>query len=92
MDEPDSDVSNCPECVEFARLVTDYLDGDATIEVRQELMLHVHLCPHCARLLWGLERTIECYRSESSCEVPASARRQLWEALMRELRGDEQED
>jgi hypothetical protein len=91
MKEHEDDPGECPECSAFLAWVSEYLEGDATLEVRQELMMHVHSCKQCARLLWSMERLVDVCRAEPGCDMPAATHRQLWETLIRELQRDQDE-
>jgi len=79
------DTHECPECGEFMEWVADYLDGEETLEVRQQLMVHAHSCTDCARLLWSMKRVVRVCHSETGCEVPGDVHKRLWDALTREL-------
>ncbi|MEO0082350.1 MAG: zf-HC2 domain-containing protein [candidate division WOR-3 bacterium] len=88
MKHKDKETYSCPECEELFVLVNEYLDGEVTVEARQELMAHVTSCADCARMLWKMERLIVCCRTEPGQPIPETTHRQLWETLLKELRSD----
>lgn len=81
----DNPAYSCAECEELFVLVNEYLDGEVTIEARQELMAHVTSCDDCARMLWRMERLVACCRTEPGLPMPDTTHRQLWEVLLKEL-------
>ncbi|OYD15392.1 hypothetical protein CH330_05810 [candidate division WOR-3 bacterium JGI_Cruoil_03_51_56] len=78
-----------PECSRLLDWIVDYLDGKVTEKMRQEIILHVQTCEHCARLLWGMKRIVRYCQMQTDCDVPLLAHQQLWEALICEFETEE---
>lgn len=91
MNSPDKSLSSCSECEQLFVLVNEYLDGEVSVEARQELMAHVTSCQDCARMLWKMERLICCCRAEPGESVPEAVHRELWQVLLRELHSQAEE-
>lgn len=85
MSESDDRFAECPECAEFLDWIAEFLDGEASTEVRQELMLHVHSCASCTRLVWSLRRVLGFCRTQVGQEVPQVVHEQLWQVLIQEF-------
>lgn len=80
----------CPECSQFLTWIADYVDGELDQEVRHELMMHVHSCEHCARMLWSMERLVGYCRTEPGWEMPTQVREQFWQVIVREIRSGQE--
>lgn len=85
MSEDQDRVDECVECLELAELLSEYLDGDATPEMRAALMEHVQSCSHCARLVWKMRELIGRCRCEAPAEVPVEVHQQLWRVIIQEI-------
>lgn len=61
----------CRECAEF---LSDYLDGDLAIEIRQVFEGHLSLCPNCVTYLEQFRLTVlagqAAYGDDSEPDVP----------------------
>jgi anti-sigma factor RsiW len=90
MSDDQDNVYECIECIELAELLSEYLDGEATPEMRAALMEHVQSCDHCARLVWKLRELVGRCRCEAPAEVPIEVHRQLWQVIVREIRVERQ--
>ncbi len=85
-----TDNSNeCIECNELLELLVDYLDGEATEEVRHRIIIHLQDCPRCTRLFWSMRRTVSYCQMESCCDMPSLVHQRLWEALSQELEAED---
>jgi anti-sigma factor RsiW len=76
----------CPECEQLIALMSDYLDSEETVEMRRELMAHIHTCGTCARVFWTMKRVVAECRCEERVDVPSGVHQQLWQVLVREIR------
>uniref|UniRef100_A0A7C4GH76 Putative zinc-finger domain-containing protein n=1 Tax=candidate division WOR-3 bacterium TaxID=2052148 RepID=A0A7C4GH76_UNCW3 len=85
-------VHECHECAELLEWAAAYLDGEASAELRSELMVHVHDCAVCARMLRSLQRMVEVFHLIPHQEVPAHVHEQLWIAIRHELDSVRDED
>lgn len=74
------------ECSEFEALIVEYMEGDATVEVRRRIMVHLQSCRGCASLFWSMKRTVSYCRMEHCHDLPPEARTRLWDALRREFK------
>lgn len=86
------DITECRECSELLDLLVDFLDGKASEQARAELMVHVHSCDHCARLLWSMRRVVVVCRSEIRTQVPSTIHERLWAVLREELTAGRADD
>lgn len=86
MSEHEELLMECAECAELVAMMSDCLDSEETVEMRQELMTHIQTCEHCARLYWKMKRLIVECRCEERVQVPDATHRQLWHVLVREIR------
>ncbi len=61
-------------CKDFLKELTDYLDGNISVTVREELDEHLHWCRDCHVVLNTTKKTIEIYRDNRLYELPDSWR------------------
>ncbi len=64
----------------FARL-SEFLDGELTEEICQEIQAHMEGCEPCQALSRTLQRTVELCRQLPSRPLPEETRRALWALL-----------
>ncbi|MBD3368653.1 MAG: hypothetical protein GF405_10865 [Candidatus Eisenbacteria bacterium] len=70
------------DCTEFWKLLSEYLDGDLSREVRVEFEEHMETCEDARALFRTFERTITLHKRVSfRQEVPEDVRRRLSAAL-----------
>ncbi len=70
------------DCTEFWQLLSAYIDGDLSTEVRIEFEEHMETCEDARVLFRTFEQTIVLHRQVSFVEeVPENVRRRLSEAL-----------
>lgn len=92
MKERAETVHECRQCAELLEWAAAYLEGDAPAELRRELLVHVHDCAVCARLLRSLQRMVELFHLTPHQEVPAEVHERLWVAIRHELYAEEAGD
>jgi len=80
----------CRECTELLEWASAYLEGDATDELRRELMIHVHSCATCARVYRSLKRVVHFCHLETGHDVPSVVHERLWIAIREELFSEEE--
>jgi len=85
-------VRECHECAELMEWAAAYLEGEATAELRRELLVHVRDCAVCARLLRSLQRMVQVFHLTPHQEVPAEVHERLWIAIRHELYEDDEEE
>ena len=39
------------DCYSFDRIISDYIDADLNVKLRQEANEHISVCPHCKEKL-----------------------------------------
>jgi anti-sigma factor RsiW len=69
-------------CKDFLKELTDYLDGNISVTVREELDEHLHWCRDCHVVLNTTKKTIEIYRDNRLYELPEKLRQQLQQAII----------
>ena len=69
----------CRECAEF---LSDYLDGDLAVEVRQVFERHLSLCPNCVTYLEQFRATVVAGRAAFGDEAEAEVPEQLIQAIL----------
>jgi anti-sigma factor RsiW len=85
MHSDDASDSQFQECDELLGVLSEYLEGELTEELRREVILHAQTCIHCAQLLNTLRRLVAYCQTEPTCEMPTQVRRELWLAIRHEL-------
>jgi predicted anti-sigma-YlaC factor YlaD len=69
-------------CKELLTSIGDYVDGDASQELCQEIERHISKCENCRVVVDTLNKTIYLYHaSAQETEVPADVRGRLFETL-----------
>jgi len=72
-------------CKHIWRELSNYLDGDVSLELRQEIEAHVAQCRHCAALLDSTYNVIVLIADERTLELPVGFSARLKKRLEREL-------
>lgn len=70
-----------PNCKEFLRELSDYLDDCLDEGTRAELDQHVQECPNCWVVLDTTKRTLKIYKGCEPKAVPAALEDRLMAAL-----------
>jgi anti-sigma factor RsiW len=75
-------------CEEFFAEFADYLEGQVSAEVRQELELHLSQCHACHVLYDSSRKTIKIVSESNSFELPQTAFDPIIDRVMAKLRTD----
>jgi anti-sigma factor RsiW len=73
------------ECAALLTRLSAYLDGDAQAQECAQIEAHCAICPHCASVMEGLQRTIGACRDLGSRSLPEDVRRRARESVRRLL-------
>lgn len=74
------------DCRDLVELVTDFLDGTLSPQVRQALEAHVALCPGCAEYLAQFRETIAAAGQVRPADLSPRTRQVLLDAFRDLLR------
>jgi len=74
-------VTPLPNCKDFLRELTDYLDECLDMETKAELDRHVEECPNCWVVLDTTKRTLKIYKGCEPKAVPVELENKLLNAL-----------
>src|SRR5260370_2181663 len=58
------------KCEEVWREISNYLEGEVTLDLRAAIEEHVQGCKHCTAVLNGTRNVIQLYGDERMLEVP----------------------
>jgi hypothetical protein len=75
-------------CDEFFAEFADYLENQVSLEVRQELELHLSQCRACHVLYDSTRKTIRIVSESNSFELPQNIFDPIIERVMAKLRSD----
>jgi hypothetical protein len=75
-------------CEEFFAEFADYLENQVSLEVRQELELHISQCRACHVLYDSTLKTVKIVSESSSFELPQNVFDPIIERVMAKLRTD----
>ena len=75
-------------CEEFFAEFADYLEGQVSAEVRQELELHLSQCRACHVLYDSSRKTIKIVSESDSFELPQKVFDPIIDRVMAKLRTD----
>jgi anti-sigma factor RsiW len=64
-------------CRQAVELITDYLEGVLSADLRRRLETHLSHCPHCAAYIAQIRATIRASRQIEVDELSPRARRTL---------------
>ena len=71
------------KCEEVFREISNYLDGDLSVELRREFEIHVKSCHHCEVVYDTTRQTIELYCDGELFPLPVEVRERLHVVLRR---------
>ena len=73
-------------CQSLLASISDYVDGELSPELCQELERHLAGCQDCSVMVDTLRKTISLYHecAEDCAEIPAPVRRRLFKTLQLE--------
>jgi anti-sigma factor RsiW len=66
--------------------VSNYLDGELELSVRQELERHLEHCGECKMVVDQTRMTVNVFCDSRAVELPADVKSRLHDALRRKLR------
>ena len=69
----------CRECAEF---LSDYLEGDLVIEIRQVFERHLSLCPNCVTYLEQFRATVLAGQAAFGDDAEADVPEELIQAIL----------
>lgn len=72
-------------CDAATREMSNYIDGDLSVTLRQELEIHLHNCEHCTVILKQVEMTVDLFCDAEPVDLPADVRARLYEVLRAKL-------
>jgi len=72
-------------CKGVIREISDYIDGDLDLSVKQELERHLEDCGDCKMVVDQTRLTVEVFCDSKPVELPAEVRSRLHDALHRKL-------
>jgi len=75
-------------CKSLIREISDYIDGDLDLSVKQELERHLEHCEECKMVVDQTRLTVEVFCDSKPVELPADVKARLHDALHRKLRGE----
>lgn len=68
-------------CKQLLASIGDYVEGDISPEVCQEIERHIAGCEHCRVVVDTLHKTITLYHDSEQTEVPNDVRGRLFQVL-----------
>jgi anti-sigma factor RsiW len=72
-------------CRDVVKKLSNYLDGDLELAVKQELEQHLGGCKECTLIVNQTKLTVEIFCDAEMVELPDQVRVRLHEALRRKL-------
>jgi predicted anti-sigma-YlaC factor YlaD len=72
-------------CKGLIREISDYLDGELTVETLTEIEIHLQRCQDCRLIVDTTRKTIEIYYSTQPLPLPNDIRERLHQALINRL-------
>jgi len=75
-------------CEEFFAEFADYLENQVSLEVRQELELHLSQCRACHVLYDSTRKTIRIVSESNSFDLPQNVLEPIIDRVMAKLRTD----
>ena len=73
-------------CKSLIREISDYIDGDLDLSVKQELERHLEDCEDCKMVVDQTRLTVEVFCDSKPVELPGDVKSRLHEALRRKLK------
>ncbi len=72
-------------CKNLIREISDYIDGDLELSVKQELEQHLEHCGECKMVVDQTRLTVEVFCDSKPVELPGDVKSRLHDALRRKL-------
>ena len=73
-------------CLALLGRLSQYIDDEMTPRQRRTIDAHCRDCARCRRMIAGLRRTVDLYRSAGSLPVPSRVRARAQASIKRLLR------
>ncbi|OLB34893.1 MAG: hypothetical protein AUH11_16550 [Acidobacteria bacterium 13_2_20CM_57_17] len=70
-------------CKNVIREISDYIDGDLDLSVRQELERHLEHCTECKIVVDQTRMTVQLFCDSRPIELPGDVKSRLHDALRR---------
>ena len=74
-------------CKGVVREISNYIDGDLEIALKQEIERHLEHCEDCLMIINQTRMTVEIFCDSKPVELPKEVHSRLHEELRRNLRG-----
>lgn len=78
-------------CTDFLAEFGDYLENQASPQVRRELEAHLAQCRSCQVLYDSTRKTLKIVTDSSSFELPGKVSEEIAARIMARLRGEREE-
>jgi dihydroneopterin aldolase len=75
-------------CDEFMAELGSYLEGDAAVEVRQQLESHLSHCQTCQVVYDSTRKTVKIVTESDSFDLPDAAAKTIADRIMTRIRRD----
>lgn len=72
-------------CYGVTREMSNYIDGELDVVVRQELEIHLKDCEHCTVVLHQVEKTVDLFCDAEPVDLPTEVRSRLYKAIRAKL-------
>lgn len=72
-------------CDGVFREISNYIDGELDVTMKQELERHLTSCKECTMVIDQTKMTVELFCNEEPVELPPDVRSRLHEALLRKI-------
>ena len=72
-------------CKGVIREISDYIDGDLDLSVKQELERHLEHCGDCKMVVDQTRLTVDVFCDSKPLELPGDVKSRLHDALRRKL-------
>ena len=72
-------------CKSLIREISDYIDGDLDLSVKQELERHLQDCEDCQMVVDQTRLSVEIFCDSKPVELPPDVKARLHDALHRKL-------
>ena len=73
-------------CQNVIREISNYIDGDLDLAVKQELERHLECCEECKMVVDQTRLTVKVFCDSKAVELPNELKARLHDALRRKLR------
>jgi anti-sigma factor RsiW len=72
-------------CKSVIREISDYIDGELDLRMKQELEHHLEHCEECKMVVDQTRLTVDVFCDSKPVELPADVKSRLHDALRRKL-------